>query len=158
MRSPDKICCKNSKASLETFFGLGLITGPTVGGALYQVGGYTTPFVVMGAALFLSAVMTAVVLPEHRESEIDAKTGRKLKTKFSWFCTYSFLKIASILGVLKVPGVALAACSIVATSVSIGFLQATLEPHLRQVKLIFFQHGFKTYQIIAFLRFFILWE
>jgi MFS family permease len=65
---------------LETFFGLGLITGPTVGGALYQVGGYTTPFVVMGAALFLSAVMTALVLPEHRESEIDAKTGRKFKS------------------------------------------------------------------------------
>jgi hypothetical protein len=41
--------------------------------------------------------------------------------------------LASILGAVRIPGVALAACSIVATSVSIGFLQATLEPHLRQV-------------------------
>lgn len=29
------------QASLETFFGLGLIVGPTVGGALYQVSYYS---------------------------------------------------------------------------------------------------------------------
>lgn len=40
---------------------------------------------------------------------------------------------ASLLKVLKVPGVALAAASIIVTSMSIGFLSATLEPHLRQV-------------------------
>lgn len=33
---------------------------------------------------------------------------------------------------LKIPGVLLACVSIVATSMSIGFLQTTLEPHLRQ--------------------------
>lgn len=33
--------------------------------------------------------------------------------------------------VLKIPGVMLATASIIATSMSIGFLQATLEPHLR---------------------------
>ncbi|XP_059486360.1 MFS-type transporter SLC18B1-like [Neocloeon triangulifer] len=112
---PDNVA--TTFASLETFFGLGLITGPTVGGALYQVGGYTTPFAVMGSALFLSAVMTALVLPDHGDSDIDAKTG------------------PSMLAVLKIPGVLLAACSIVATSISIGFLQATLEPHLRQFEL-----------------------
>lgn len=36
---------------------------------------------------------------------------------------------------LKIPGIALASLSIIATSVSIGFLQATLEPHLRQFML-----------------------
>lgn len=34
---------------------------------------------------------------------------------------------------LKIPGVLLSAVSIISTSMSIGFLQATLEPHLRQV-------------------------
>ncbi|XP_060518958.1 MFS-type transporter SLC18B1-like [Cylas formicarius] len=99
-------------ASLETFFGLGLIVGPTVGGALYQVGGYTLPFVVMGSALFTSAILTALILPKH-EDGTDRKQG------------------VSILKVLKIPGVILAASSIVVTSMSIGFLQATLEPHLR---------------------------
>ena len=32
----------------ELFFGFGLIIGPTVGGALYQVGGFTLPFLVVG--------------------------------------------------------------------------------------------------------------
>lgn len=63
-------------ASLETFFGLGLIVGPTVGGALYQVGGYTLPFAVMGTALFMSAILTAIVLPKHEEGT-DRELGRK---------------------------------------------------------------------------------
>ena len=36
-------------AILETFFGIGMIVGPTVGGALYQVGGFTLPFVSLGS-------------------------------------------------------------------------------------------------------------
>lgn len=36
--------------------------------------------------------------------------------------------------VLKIPGIMLAAASIIVTSMSIGFLSATLEPHLRQVR------------------------
>lgn len=58
------------QASLETFFGLGLIVGPTLGGALYSIGGYTTPFAVLGSTLFLAAVMTALVLPK-QTSETD---------------------------------------------------------------------------------------
>lgn len=40
-----------------------------------------------------------------------------------------------MLKVLKIPGVLLASSSIIVTSMSIGFLQATLEPHLRQFSL-----------------------
>lgn len=109
---PDNVA--TTFASLETFFGLGLIVGPTVGGALYEIGGYTTPFVVLGTALFLSAIMTWFVLPDHAEHELDSKTG------------------ASLSQVLQIPGVLLAAASIIVTSMSIGFLSATLEPHLRQ--------------------------
>lgn len=61
---------------METFFGFGLIVGPTVGGALYQVGGYTTPFAVMGSALFLSAILTAFVLPSHDDRDQDKEKGR----------------------------------------------------------------------------------
>ncbi|XP_014245481.1 MFS-type transporter SLC18B1-like [Cimex lectularius] len=104
-------------ASLETFFGLGLIVGPTVGGALYEVGGYTTPFVILGSMLFLSAVMTAFVLPDHADHEHTVKQN------------------ASLTQVLRIPGVLLAAGSIVVTSMSIGFISATLEPHLRQFSL-----------------------
>ena len=35
-------------AVLETFFGIGMIMGPTIGGALYELGGFTLPFVTLG--------------------------------------------------------------------------------------------------------------
>ncbi|KAJ3654879.1 hypothetical protein Zmor_014032 [Zophobas morio] len=108
---PDNVA--TTFASLETFFGLGLIVGPTVGGALYQAGGYTLPFAVMGSALFLSAILTALVLPKH-EDGTDREQG------------------PSMFKALRIPGVLLSCASIVVTSMSIGFLQATLEPHLRQ--------------------------
>ncbi|XP_063991731.1 MFS-type transporter SLC18B1-like [Diachasmimorpha longicaudata] len=112
---PDNVA--TTFASLETFFGLGLIVGPTVGGALYQVGGYTTPFVVLGSALFLAALITALVLPVHDNAPADD------------------LKSGGFTKVLKIPGVMVATASIIATSMSIGFLQATLEPHLRDFNL-----------------------
>ncbi|XP_046424029.1 MFS-type transporter SLC18B1-like isoform X3 [Neodiprion fabricii] len=112
---PDNVA--TTFASLETFFGLGLIVGPTVGGALYQIGGYTTPFAVLGSALFLAAVMTSFVLPTHEQNAEDTQL------------------VGGFLRVLKIPGVMVASASIIATSMSIGFLQATLEPHLRQFNL-----------------------
>ncbi|XP_048513944.1 MFS-type transporter SLC18B1-like [Athalia rosae] len=112
---PDNVA--TTFASLETFFGLGLIVGPTVGGALYQIGGYTTPFAILGSALFLAAVMTSFVLPTHGPGGEDTQLA------------------GSFMRVLKIPGVIVATASIVATSMSIGFLQATLEPHLRQFNL-----------------------
>jgi hypothetical protein len=50
---------------LKASFGLGLIVGPSVGGALYQVGGFILPFVTMGSMLILAACMTFFVLPAH---------------------------------------------------------------------------------------------
>ncbi|VVC34299.1 Major facilitator superfamily,Major facilitator superfamily domain [Cinara cedri] len=110
MEFPDNVA--TTFASLETFFGLGLIVGPTIGGALYSVGGFITPFMVLGSTLFLSAIMTAFALPDHPNRRNDVTSD------------------ASILQVLKIPGVLLAAASIIVTSMSIGFLSATLQPHL----------------------------
>jgi MFS family permease len=56
-------------ASLETCFGLGLIVGPMVGGALYAVDGYYLPFVVLGSALFTTAILTLCILPKHQATE-----------------------------------------------------------------------------------------
>lgn len=56
-------------ASLETCFGLGLIVGPMVGGSLYAAGGYYLPFVVLGSALFVTAILTLIILPRHSHDE-----------------------------------------------------------------------------------------
>lgn len=46
-----------------------------------------------------------------------------------------YVFLASIVSLLRIPAVIVCALSIAATSVSIGFLSATLEPHLRQFEL-----------------------
>lgn len=46
-----------------------------------QVGGYTTPFVVLGSALFTTAVMTIFILPVHpNSSEATQSTVGKVLT------------------------------------------------------------------------------
>lgn len=46
-----------------------------------------------------------------------------------------FSSLATVQSLMKIPGVLVCALSIMATSASIGFLGATLEPHLRQFDL-----------------------
>jgi predicted MFS family arabinose efflux permease len=88
-----------------------------VGGALYQIDGYYLPFVVLGSALFTCAILTLCVLPHHTTlPEATENQGSMLK-------------------VLKIPGVLVCTFGICATSASIGFISATLEPHLRQFDL-----------------------
>ncbi|XP_064112403.1 MFS-type transporter SLC18B1-like [Macrobrachium nipponense] len=111
-------------ASLETCYGLGMIAGPTVGGALFEVGGYTLPFVSLGGTLIAAATLTYCILPSHSDFGGEKESS------------------GNILQLVKVPSIALAAYAIIASSISIGFLQATLEPHLRSFELSPLQLGF----------------
>lgn len=88
-----------------------------VGGALYSLGGYFLPFVVLGSALFTTALITLCVLPKHPKDTDNRDRGPSIKT------------------VLRIPGVLICSLGICATSTSIGFLSATLEPHLRDFDL-----------------------
>uniref|UniRef100_A0A2P2HZD3 MFS-type transporter SLC18B1-like n=1 Tax=Hirondellea gigas TaxID=1518452 RepID=A0A2P2HZD3_9CRUS len=109
-------------ATLETFFGLGLIAGPAVGGALYELGGFTLPFVSMGCVLMAAAATVWCFLPKEGVSQAS-KTDH------------------SVLTLLREPRILLFAASTFAGSLSIGFLQATLEPHIRPLHLSPFQIG-----------------
>ncbi|KAL7031786.1 hypothetical protein ACKWTF_007133 [Chironomus riparius] len=85
-----------------------------IGGALYSIGGYYLPFVVLGSALFTCAIMTLLILPDRQPETNDGEAKN------------------SLLQVLKIPGIVVCCLGIGATSASIGFISATLEPHLRQ--------------------------
>ncbi|ODM98602.1 MFS-type transporter SLC18B1 [Orchesella cincta] len=113
---PDSVA--TTFASLETFFGLGLIVGPTMGGGLYQVGGFILPFAVTGALLFLNATMILIFMP--KSTSAAEITDEKSSSGFT------------VLSILRVPGVMLAACAIIVSALSIGFLSSSLEPHIRQ--------------------------
>ncbi|XP_059481311.1 MFS-type transporter SLC18B1-like [Neocloeon triangulifer] len=107
-------------ASLETFFGLGLIVGPTIGGLLYQIGGFLLPFLVTGLVLLVGGIVSVILLPSE-DGCTQLAAANAVATRNS-----------GLIAILKVPSVSLSAVSIVVSSMSIGFISATLEPHLRQ--------------------------
>jgi len=102
-------------ACLETFFGLGLIVGPTLGGLLFQIGGYILPFAVLGGVLILASCLTHFLLPDCYYPDVPHGDG--------------------LLKILRIPSILLASFSVFCASIAIGFLSATLEPHLRQFNL-----------------------
>ena len=116
---PDKVA--TMFATLEAFFGVGLIFGPSIGGVLYQVGGYTLPFAVLGSILIGVACITFFVLPDTYNEKADSTSEDSDASQKK-----------GLVDALKVPTIAIAAYSIICAAISIGFIQATLEPHLRQ--------------------------
>lgn len=64
------------QACLETFFGLGLIVGPTMGGFLFQMGGYTLPFMVLGVLLIAAALLTYALLPSVEHCDLPQSGNR----------------------------------------------------------------------------------
>ncbi|XP_054157220.1 MFS-type transporter SLC18B1-like [Oppia nitens] len=104
-----------SFSTLQTFFGLGLILGPTLGGALYQLGGYMLPFIVLGSFLLLGGVAIFLLI------EIEIKTSQQKSGNFLEFISDS--------------GTLLDALAIAMSLNFIGFNAVTLEPHLRQFNL-----------------------
>ncbi len=117
---PDNVA--TAFATLETFFGLGLISGPTVGGALFQLWGYKGPFFVLGSVLMTTALVSVLALPMEagdREEEEEERDKEK----------------RSLLEVLQVPLVSVGAVSIVCASMGLGILIVGLEAHVRHYDL-----------------------
>ncbi|XP_065334517.1 MFS-type transporter SLC18B1-like [Cloeon dipterum] len=113
-------CVATIFATLEVFYGVGYIVGPTIGGFLFVAGGYVLPFVVMGSCLLLVGVLIYFVLPANVGQTTSDDTQDK---EFGVFA------------ILKVPSVLVNSLCIAAASSSMGFYSALLEPHLRQFKL-----------------------
>ncbi|XP_075235922.1 MFS-type transporter SLC18B1-like isoform X2 [Lycorma delicatula] len=109
---PDSVA--TTFATLEVFYGVGYIVGPTLGGLFFSIGGYKLPFVINGSAMLLLCFVVYLCLPHIDRADSLHK------------------KEASIFNILRVPAVLLNSVSCVATSISMGYYAATLEPHLRQ--------------------------
>ncbi|KFM69104.1 MFS-type transporter, partial [Stegodyphus mimosarum] len=101
---------------METAFGLGLIVGPTIGGALYQLGGFLLPFVVNGGFLLVGCILLGCLLPTIEDA--NRQEGPRNLLKF-----------------LSDGGIISFTFSIISSLLFIGFNAATLEPHLRQFNL-----------------------
>ena len=73
---PDKVA--KIMALTETSFGLGLMIGPALGSLLFQAGGFKLPFIVVGGA----ACVVAVVLP-FALARVDSKPEENLSNGVS---------------------------------------------------------------------------
>ncbi|GFT51678.1 MFS-type transporter SLC18B1 [Nephila pilipes] len=102
-------------AVLETFMGVGLIIGPTVGGALYDLGGYGLPFYAVGTVVIVDAIVIFFILPDVNDPKVPKK-GNMLK-----FWLHPRTMVYSL--------------SVFTSFNYIGFNQTTLEPHLRRFDL-----------------------
>lgn len=116
-------------AYLEAAFGVGLIVGPTIGGAIYEVAGFAFPFVALGAFLVIGFPVLHWAVPVEKNDE-DAKM-RKAGDEDG-------LGVASkpnALGIVQFMhdwGALFDSLAIITSLQFIGFNSATLEPHLRQ--------------------------
>ena len=104
-------------ASLQASFGAGLMIGPFIGGVLYGIGGFVLPFVLIGALTTLSSAVTYIILPTYLNGTTVGRLNNNNSKKGLW-------------GALKVPEILLQATCTLGASISIGFLQATLQGHL----------------------------
>ncbi|XP_012263079.1 MFS-type transporter SLC18B1-like isoform X2 [Athalia rosae] len=101
---------------LETFVGLGMSTGPAIGGLLYSIGGFGLPFYVLGGILVAIAPINFCLIPSADNSIRPIRRGSRFK-------------------LLKLPAVLVIGSVVVIASSTWSFLDPTLEPHLRQYSL-----------------------
>ncbi|XP_076336018.1 MFS-type transporter SLC18B1-like isoform X3 [Tachypleus tridentatus] len=101
-------------STMEMMFGVGMVIGPTVGGGLYQVGGYILPFLVLGLLLLFSSLMIFFILPDI-EAEVNTSGGYKR--------------------LLLDPKMVTCVMVLISGFIFFGYNDATLEPHLRKFDL-----------------------
>nr|XP_023024252.1 MFS-type transporter SLC18B1-like [Leptinotarsa decemlineata] len=101
---------------LETFVGLGMSAGPGIGGLLYAVGGFGLPFYVMGIIMICITPLNMCLVPKCEKISVDKNSG-------------------SITNLLQLPPVITTCFIMVTASMTWGFLDPTLEPHLRKFQL-----------------------
>ncbi|XP_047493204.1 MFS-type transporter SLC18B1-like isoform X2 [Penaeus chinensis] len=103
-------------ALTRTTMNLAQMFGPVVGGALYEVGGFKMPFLVMGSLQMAMTIFASFLLPySSKEAEkTENETGKK--------------KEVQIWRVFTIPGVWVSFLTFIFSTMSNGFLSVTLEP------------------------------
>ncbi|XP_078669060.1 MFS-type transporter SLC18B1-like [Branchiostoma floridae x Branchiostoma belcheri] len=98
--------------TLEIFTGAGMMIGPPVGGALYSLGGYKVPFLVVGGFMLICAVFMPFILPTQLDrDDVTEET-------------------ASLVALLKIPSTYVSSLAIVTCAAVYAFLEPTLQPYL----------------------------
>lgn len=99
-------------SSLKTAYSVGMTLGCSIGGFLFELGGFSLPFMVCGSMEIICVIVSIFVIPD----TADKQSATTSIFKQFWTDPMVYLFGAVTFG----------------SSICIGFNQATLEPHLRQ--------------------------
>ena len=103
-------------AAAEACFGVGTMFGPSLGGALYDLGGFPLPFWASGALALIVSILSVVLLKD------DANDYESLDSekKVSW------------IEILKAPGVLISVFALAFSGSAWTWYSASLEPWLKE--------------------------
>ncbi|XP_055930533.1 MFS-type transporter SLC18B1-like [Argiope bruennichi] len=99
---------------VETAFSVGLAIGPVIGGMLYEVGGFSLPFLVVGALLLTGTVVNMFLFTDSDDVPPQSISVRKLLANIDFLIDILAISVCFAM---------------------LGFNEATLEPHIRQFHL-----------------------
>ncbi|XP_042889245.1 MFS-type transporter SLC18B1-like isoform X2 [Penaeus japonicus] len=103
-------------ALTRTTMNLAQMFGPVVGGALYEVGGFKMPFIVMGSLQMAMTIFASFLLPHTSKEAATTKDEAKKESE------------VQIWRVFTIPGVWVSFLTFIFSTMSNGFLSVTLEP------------------------------
>ncbi|XP_064480850.1 MFS-type transporter SLC18B1-like [Ornithodoros turicata] len=98
---------------IETCVGIGMSLGPAIGGVLYSAGGFGLPFYILGSCVLTTLPVSWMLM---RHITVQSTATRQ----------------ESYLTLLRVPQVIVVCIILVVGSQSQGFVEPTLEPHMRK--------------------------
>ena len=96
---------------LETATGLGMMVGPAFGGLLYEFGGFTLPFVVLGAFMIVTVPLHMLWLPPTDDVRVGVPS-------------------VSIIHIVRIPTIIVVCFAIVTAALVWSILDPTLAPHI----------------------------
>jgi len=102
-------------AMAETSFGVGTMFGPTVGGILFDYGGFRLPFLAIGLLMVVVAILSSLFL---EESRMEIESGALLRN-VTWK------------EILSAPGVGVSIFALVFAGAGWSWYSASLEPFLK---------------------------
>ncbi|KAI8508605.1 hypothetical protein Bbelb_137040 [Branchiostoma belcheri] len=97
--------------TLEIFTGLGLMAGPPIGGVLYDLGGFKTPFITMGLLLLCCCVFVTILVPPQPDEQ-EGKTD------------------VNMLFFFKIPAVPIACGLAIVVACMLDYIDPVLQPYL----------------------------
>lgn len=115
-------------ALLEVMNGLGLMIGPPIGGFLFEIGGFQLPFLVMGGIEFLVFVIAFFTFPDAHSIPPDTDLP--------------VVRTLPMMNLLKMPKFLVTLFMLLIGSISIGFIEPSIELHLDPLNLSPVELGF----------------